>query len=141
MGTEKREKIKQIRHKQIDVPVPEDIGTLLGIQTNTLFNLNTISNRNTTTSYHHLRFLSEPGVNDVINDVINDDEYSESFESDVEEERSEVAKTGTGLLNTSGAGELAALQQVLQAAHLESTGDSARPLGMFYARPPPPGIF
>jgi hypothetical protein len=103
---------------------------LLGIQRNTLFNFNTISNRNTTTSYHHLRFFSEPGINDVINDVINDDEYSESFESDVEE-RSEVAKTGTGLLNTSGAGELAALQQVLQAAHLESTGDSARHLGMF----------
>ena len=70
---------------------------------------------------------------DVINEVIKDDEeeYSESFESDVEEERSEVAKTGTELLNTSGAGELAALQQALQAAHLESTGDSARPLGKF----------
>ena len=68
---------------------------------------------------------------DIINNVINDgdEQYSENFESDVEEERSEVARTGTELLNTSGAGELAALQQALQAAHLESTGDSARPLG------------
>lgn len=82
----------------------------------------------------NLHLFAEPqsGGNDVINDVIDDEkEYSESFESDVEEERSEVARTGTGLLNTSGAGELAALQQALQHAHLESTSDSARPLGMF----------
>lgn len=76
-----------------------------------------------------MRLFTEPQSGG--NDVNDDEEYSESFESDVEEGRSEVAKTGTELLNTSGAGELAALQQALQAAHLENTGDSARPFGRF----------
>ena len=76
-----------------------------------------------------MRLFTEPRSGG--NDVNDDEEYSESFESDVEEERSEVARTGTELLNTSGAGELAALQQALQAAHLENTGDSARPCGRF----------
>ena len=71
----------------------------------------------------------DAGDDDAIKD--GDQEYSESFESDVEEERAEVAtKTGSELLNTSGVGELAALEQALQAADLASTGDSARPLGM-----------
>lgn len=63
-------------------------------------------------------------------DVTHDDgskveEYSDNFESDVEDARSETAKTGTELLNTFDVGELADLQQVLQAANLEGTKDSS----------------
>ncbi|XP_028411147.1 centrosomal protein of 162 kDa-like isoform X2 [Dendronephthya gigantea] len=103
VGTAQREKIKQIRQKHIDVPVSEVTEPLSGDDE------------------------VKPGDDDALKD--GDHEYSESFESDVEEERAEVAmKTGSELLNTSGVGELAALQQALQAADLESTGDSARPL-------------
>lgn len=78
-----------------------------------------------------LRLFTEP--ESAGKDVINDEEkeYSENFESDVDEERSEVSGNENDLLNTSGAGELVSLQRALQDAHFEKTGESSQHLGKF----------